>query len=158
MVGGRRLTGDILTCPYETQLLSMARAAATNCGIIDRYFDLLEETVDVYELCSRPCLIFNMDETGMPLNPKPSKVIVGSKVRNPCSIVSGDKTQITVVGCVSASGFCMPPMVIWDRKTLSAALSEGEVPGTTYGLSERGWMDSDFLMDGFVVTFYGMLQ
>ena len=84
----------------------------------------------------------------MPLNPKSPKVIVGSKVRNPCSIVSGDKTQITVVGCVSASGFCMPPMVIWDRKTLSATLSEGEVPGTTYGLSERGWMDGD-LFDGW---------
>jgi hypothetical protein len=53
------------------------------------------------------------------------------------------KTQITVVGCVSASGMCLPPMVIWDRKTLNPELAKGEVPGTIYGLSSSGWMDME---------------
>lgn len=34
-------------------------------------------------------------------------------------------------------------MVIWDRKTLSPALANGEVPGTIYGLSTKGWIDME---------------
>ena len=59
------------------------------------------------------------------------------------AISSGDKTQITVVVCVSAAGYCIPPMVIWDRKILSPELTHGEVPGTIYGLSKNGWMDME---------------
>ena len=40
--------------------LSMARAAATDCDIIDRCFDLLEEIVDAHDLRSRPCLILGV--------------------------------------------------------------------------------------------------
>ena len=122
--------------------LSHARATSTDPEIFENYFDLLQKTLDNYSLRNQPCLIFNMDKTGVPLNPKPPKGIYSCKNRNPVALSSGDKSQITVVGCVNAGGFCMPPMVIWDRKTLAPALTEGEVPGTIYGLSERGWMDS----------------
>ena len=37
----------------------------------------------------------------------------------------------------------MPPMVIFDRKTLKPEMATGEVPGTMYGLSSSGWMDGD---------------
>lgn len=56
---------------------------------------------------------------------------------------SSGKSQITIVGCVSASGHCIPPMVIWDRKTLNPELANGEIPGTIYGLSRNGWMDME---------------
>ena len=58
-------------------------------------------------------------------------------------IVSGDKTQVTIVACVCAAGYCIPPMVIWDRKILSPELTLGEIPGTIYGLSKSGWMDME---------------
>ena len=60
--------------------------------------------------------------------------------KNPVAIGSGLKTQITVVGCASAGGYCLPPMVIWDRKRLKPELTVGEVPGTIYGLSKKGWI------------------
>ena len=34
-------------------------------------------------------------------------------------------------------------MVIHDRKTLSAEMSNMEIPGTIYGLSDRGWIDRE---------------
>ena len=34
-------------------------------------------------------------------------------------------------------------MVIFDRKTLKPELTYGEVPGTMYGLSKNGWIDSE---------------
>ena len=34
-------------------------------------------------------------------------------------------------------------MVVFDRKTLKLEMTTGEVPGTIYGLSESGWMDTE---------------
>ena len=34
-------------------------------------------------------------------------------------------------------------MVIWDRKHLPPELAVGEIPGTIYGLSTKGWIDQE---------------
>ena len=122
--------------------LSLARAKATDPEMLARYFDLLEKTIQENDLVGKPGQLFNMDESGMPLDAKPPKLVAvrGAAVS---AIGSGDKTQITVVACVSAAGYCIPPMVIWDRKFLSPELTHGEIPGTIYGLSKNGWMDME---------------
>ncbi len=119
--------------------LSQVRSKATDPEMLQRYFDLLEETVKGNKLEGRPGQVFNMDESGMPLDPKAPRLVFqkGSSV---CALGSGDKSQITVVACASAAGFCLPPMVIWDRKTLAPELAVGEVPGTIHGLSSKGWI------------------
>ena len=99
--------------------------------------------MEVNQLLDQPCLIFNMDETGMPLDPKPPKIVTWKGHKNPSQVSGGVKTQITIVGCVSAGGQCLPPMVIWDRKNLPPELAVGEVPGTIYGLSSKGWIDQE---------------
>ena len=63
--------------------------------------------------------------------------------KNPVNIDGGDKAQLTVVACVNVAGYCIPSMVIWGRKKLSVELTAGEVPGTFYGLSDKGWMDQE---------------
>ena len=123
--------------------LSIARATAVDETALERYFDLLERTLGDNGLLEKPCQVFNMDETGMPLSPQSPKCVFGRGEKNPVNIDGGDKAQITVVACVSASGYCIPPMVIWDRKKLSLELTAGEVPGTFYGLSDKGWMDQE---------------
>ena len=122
--------------------LSLARAKATDPEMLGRYFDLLEQTLQDNQLEGKPGLLFNMDESGVPLDAKPPKVVAPKGV-TVSAIGSGDKTQITVVACVSAAGYCIPPMVIWDRKILAPELTVGEVPGTIYGLSKSGWMDME---------------
>ena len=63
-----------------------------------------------------PTHIFNCDETGMPLNPKPLKEVDAKSM----SKISGNsKSQITVLACTSAAGYPLPPFVVWDRKTLT---------------------------------------
>ena len=129
--------------------LSKARAYATDPELISRYYDLLEETLVQHDLEHKPCQIYNMDETGLPLNPKSMKCIYKKGEKNPLAPCSGDKSQITVVSCVSASGSCMPPVVIIKRKTLPSYYKVGEVPGTNYGLSPRGWIDRVLFRDWF---------
>jgi len=48
---------------------------AINQESISRYFDLLESTLKEHQL--EDCLgqIYNMDETGMPLDPRPPNII-----------------------------------------------------------------------------------
>ena len=41
---------------------------------------------------------------------------------------------------MSATGQCLPPMIVWARKTMTLNLTVGEVPGTVYGISDKGWM------------------
>ena len=47
----------------------------------------------------------------------------------------------------------MPPMIIWDRKTLSPTLTNGEVDGTIHGLSAKGWIDRE-LFDAWFETHF----
>ena len=111
---------------------SLARAVASDSEVVNKYFDLLEECLQQNEILNKPGLIFNCDETGLPLNPTWLKVVdkVGSK--NPSIVTSGDKSQLT-----SAAGYTIPPFVIFDRKALNPKLTEGEVSGTLYSLSHN---------------------
>ena len=121
----RRITGYVTNGWWEsfckrhpnltlraTVPLSHARAKATNPEMLGHYFDLLEQTLAENGLEDKPMQIFNVDETGMPLDAKCQRGIYKVGERNPAAITSGDKTQITVVGCMNAAGLCLPPMVI----------------------------------------------
>jgi len=56
---------------------------------------------------------------------------------------SGNKSQITIVGYINTVGKAMPPFIIYDAKNLNMDWTEKEVPSTTYGLYDNGWIDMD---------------
>lgn len=129
--------------------LAYARAIAVNQEIIDHYYDLLEATLSQNRILNKPMQIFNCDESGFPLEHKPEKVIALKGMRQINTHTSGEKAQITVLACASACGYVMPPMVIYDRKNLKQQLTTGEVPGTIYGLSDKGWIDTELFEQWF---------
>lgn len=104
---------------------------------------MIEETLEKKDLHDKPAQIFNLNEMGMPLDLAPPQVVAGRGMKNPSAPSSGDKSQITVLACCSASGYTIPPFVILDRLSLTPELTEGEVPGTIYGLSKKGWIDGE---------------
>ena len=122
--------------------VSYARAICSSPAIIQQYYDVLEKTLSDNDLMGRACQIYNLDETGMCLDPNPPKVVTLKGTKHATSITTGNKTQITVIACCSAGGRALPPMVIFDRKNLKPEWTLGEVPGTVYGLSSKGWSDS----------------
>lgn len=97
----------------------------------------------------KPSSIFNCDECGFPLNLKCLKVVDKTESKNPCHITGGDKSQVTVLACASASGYAIPLFVIFDK--LNPKLHE--VPGTLYGLSHSGWMNRDLFYYWFLHHF-----
>ncbi len=69
----KRRHPKITLCTAEP--LAYARAVANNVEVIDRYFDILEETLLEKNIMDKPCQIFNCDESGVPLAPSPPKVV-----------------------------------------------------------------------------------
>lgn len=123
--------------------LAYIRMVSSSDAILDNYFDVLESTLSENDLLERPCAIFNMDESGMPLDPPSLKIVTSAGIKHSQAVCSGNKAQVTVVACCNAAGYVLPPMVIFDRKTLKPELTTGEVPGTMYGLSSNGWIDTE---------------
>ena len=120
---------------------------------IKEYFDMLKDTLLENHLMEKPAQIYNVDESGMPLDHRPPKVISEKGQKKVRSRTSGNKSQITVIACVSASGHALPPFVIFDTKGLNPEWTKGEVVGTTYGLSAKGWVDTE-LFKGWLVNHF----
>ena len=96
-----------------------------------------------WTLCGYIAVPLNMDETGMPLDFRPPKVVVpkGQKVRYRCL---GQKSQITVFCCGNATGQTIPPYIIFTAmQAADKAVDENEVQGNRYAASESGWIDQD---------------
>ena len=48
---------------------------STNRKAIEQYYDLLEETLQQNDLMNFPAQIYNMDKSGMLLDPRPPNVV-----------------------------------------------------------------------------------
>ena len=129
--------------------LSIARAMGSDQNVMNRYFDMLTDTLKSNGLLHKPELIYNCDETGMPLGALNRKVVARVGSKNPSCITTNSKTQFTVLACVSTAGLTLPPFVIFQRKTMNYELTIGEVPGTLYGLSDKGWITQKLFLHWF---------
>ena len=85
------------------------RMDSTNKKTICAYYNLLEETLQKNDLSHSPAHIYNMDETGMPLDPRPPNAVAKRGQKKVRHSVSGKKEQITVLGCANAIGQVIPP-------------------------------------------------
>ena len=111
--------------------------------MISDYFDLLKEVLTESQLLNSPNRIYNVDETGIALDGHAPRIVAKKGQKKVRYRTSGNKTQVTVIACVSASGQCILPFVIFDAKRLNMEWSKDEVVGTLYGLNSNGWVDSE---------------
>ena len=84
-----------------------------------KYFELLKGVLVENDLMNSPSQIYNVDETGMPLDHQPPKIVAKRGQRKVRYHTSSNKSQITMIGCVSASGQAIPPFVIFDTKSMN---------------------------------------
>ena len=119
---------------------AQVRFSAINEATIAQYFSLLKDVLDTNNLLGNPQQIYNVDESGIPLNFKTPNVVARKGAKKVRYRHAGKKGQITIVGCVNAAGQAIPPLVVFDAKKLNHTWTSGEFPGTQYGLSDSGWM------------------
>uniref|UniRef100_A0A6P7H5K0 Uncharacterized protein LOC114346440 n=1 Tax=Diabrotica virgifera virgifera TaxID=50390 RepID=A0A6P7H5K0_DIAVI len=91
---------------------------------------------------SKAKFIFNCDESGFASDPSRLKAL-GEKGK-PLSRVSGGsgRESTTVLICVSADGFFLPPLIVFKGAAVQARwTSTQSYPGTRYAASSKGWME-----------------
>ena len=103
--GFRNDTQSFLSKLLSKLLTNLASACTPD--VLSDYFDILEQTIQENDLVSKPTQLFNCDETGMPLDPKPPKDVTAKGVKHPRAITTGNKTQITVYASCNAAA-CHP--------------------------------------------------
>lgn len=129
------------------------RMDAVNEETLNDYFDLLEDTLKQNGLQNLPSQIYNVDETGVPLDPKAPKIVVRKGTKKARYQSPGRKGQITVVACGNAAGNMLPPLIIFDTKKIQHAWTKDEVPGSKYGTSEKGWITTELFESWFTELF-----
>ena len=122
---------------------SFLRMDAMNKDTLKQYFSLLEDTVKENDLINSPTKLYNVDKTGIPLDPKTPRIVTVKGTRKVRYQSIGRKGQITVVACGNAAGQVIPPLIIFDAKNIRQARMKNEVPGTMYGSSDKGWINTD---------------
>ena len=128
---------------------SFLRMDAMNAATLQHYYDLLEETLKEHNLFNSPSQLYNVDESGIPLDPKAPKVVTLQGTRKARYQSPGRKGQITIVACGNAAGQVIPPLIIFDAKNVRHAWTKNEVPGTMYGASEKGWINTELFDSWF---------
>ena len=77
---------------------------AMNEDTLKHYFDLLEDTLKEHNLLDSPSQLYNVDESGIPLDPKALKVVTMKGTKKAQYQSPGRKGQITIVTCGNAAG------------------------------------------------------
>ena len=99
--------------------MAAVRFRCTNSEAIQNYYKLLKTTLTEHNFLGEPWRIYNVDETGMPLDPRKPRVVTKLGTKKVRVMGSGNKHQSTVVACANATGHVIPPMVIFEGKNLT---------------------------------------
>ena len=74
---------------WQRESISQARSVGASREALSNYFDLLEKTLKQSNLIDQPCSIFNLDETGLPFDPHPLKIICKKGQKHPVTTTTG---------------------------------------------------------------------
>ena len=140
--GFRRRHPRLTIC--TPQSLSYCRAISANEEVVSDLFGKVGALYGKLNLFSKPMQVFNADETGITIVHKPSRVFAELGRRNVYSITSAERGKThTVMACVSASGYVLPPMMVYPRKrAVPENMKVGAVANTLFKSSENGWINS----------------
>ena len=110
---------------------SLARASGFNKPQIAKFFELIHEIYEKNNLTA--ARIYNIDESGINVVQKLSKVLAKKGKHQVGSITSQERGQnVTVICCMSAGGNFVPPGFIFPRVRIKDELKDGAPPGSMF--------------------------
>ena len=86
--------------------LSRARVVASDPSSLTRYFEILQDTLEEYDIIGKPNQIFNMDEIGMSFEPKHPKGMFPVGDKRPTMFSSRKKGQVWLAVLVQLGSAC----------------------------------------------------
>ena len=123
------------------ELLTLARAKSMNPESVNAFFDMFEEMTAKYGITDAEQL-WNCDETGLNADHRSKRVYAKKGSRDVYAQSAGaGKTYYSVLFCGSASGQMMPPFILYKGKHLYNTWTRNGPAGSTYGVTDSGWME-----------------
>ncbi|XP_061169161.1 uncharacterized protein LOC133178483 [Saccostrea echinata] len=127
------------------QQLAKERAVITPQKV-ELWFSDLKNYIDLDikdpSLWTDPSRWFNADESGFPLCPKSGKVLAPRGVPSIYNFTSSDKSQVTVLACMSASRHFLKPLIVFPGQRFFYNPLDG-FPEAVMGRTATGWMDKE---------------
>lgn len=94
--------------------------------------------------------VYNVDESGLNITQHKGKVVADVKRRGVHSVVASEKGRNhTIVACGSASGYILPPMIVFPRVRVSEALKVSAPPGSMIAAQKKGWITGELYLKWF---------
>lgn len=140
----------------KSEGLSLARAQGLTKEDAENYFDLLKCILIKHNLMDKPSNIYNVDETGLPLNNKPGFVLAEKGSKDVHYLTSGEKGEsITAIVCCNAEGNFLPPVCIFKGVNKKAEWEDQMPPGSSIVMSQKSayvttdifteWLENHFI-------------
>lgn len=104
---------------------------------------LTENTKEGVDIMKDPSRIYNADESGFPQDPKSGRILAPKGSKNVYTTSSSEKSQITVLACMSGSAHYLPPMLVFPGERFRAYNPLDGFPEAILGRTKSGWMDSE---------------
>ncbi|KAK3108839.1 hypothetical protein FSP39_017026 [Pinctada imbricata] len=101
----------------KPEKIALSRARMVNKEVLNKYFSGLKVIIDELNLGDKPHLIWNADEVGKSFEHEPVRILAEKGSKNVVGRSSSNRTNITVLASVNASGDKMPPLMIVKGKT-----------------------------------------
>ena len=131
----------------KSQAISFARAQCMNRPQVDEFFNMLAVQLDTLGLRESPQAIYNMDESGLHLHFRPGKVLAAKGDRSVLQVTQSERAEnVTVVGCCSAAGHFIPPLIIYKGKRNKAEFADNLPPGSSVAMSDSGYITTDIFI------------
>jgi hypothetical protein len=119
------------------------RVLCSNLTVISPWFDLVRNVKAKYGILDKDT--YNFDETGFQIGVGGSvKVVTASERRlKPLSVQPGDCEWITLIACINAIGWSIPPFFILKAKHHDRAWYHNNPPDWRIGVSKNGWTTNE---------------
>jgi hypothetical protein len=119
------------------------RVLCSNPAIISPWFDLVRNVKAKYGILDEDT--YNFDETGFQIGVGGSvRVVTASERRlKPLSVQPGDREWITLIACINAMGWSIPPFFILKAKHHDKAWYHNNPPDWRIGVSKNGWTTNE---------------
>ncbi|XP_018370178.1 PREDICTED: tigger transposable element-derived protein 1-like [Trachymyrmex cornetzi] len=131
----------------KAQFMNQARAQKLNKFIVKDHFEKLNNLLTELDIKFKPERIFNMDEKGCRLTMHHQPTVLAQKGAKRVHFIANEHAEnVTVVGCVSAIGNVIPPMIIFKGKRGKPEFTDNLPPGSIISMAPKGFITTELFI------------
>lgn len=136
-----------------TRQIESARYKAVSYEVVETWFNAVTELFLANQY--PPERIYNMDESGFGVvTSQSSRALVNIRGKSSWKVVNGRQEWITAIGCISASGVALPPLLIFKAKHTNSGWIPPIAPSNwRFSTSNSGWTSDSHAYEWLTTVF-----